>query len=400
MSQSPGLDDESPGGSPLSELSSDAFEEHEQPTDAIMPPAKRQKLGDASLRGTPASHPVEGSISSDSEGEVPETLMYGIALPDDDIHEQMTVCAWDGCGIGDLGDMDRLVEHIHNEHIETRQKKYTCEWSDCNRKSMPHASGYALKAHMRSHTREKPFYCALPECDRAFTRSDALAKHMRTVHETEALRPSDPVPKYMHNPQHTKARLKLLVKKEQETSDTSPAPATNGTSNGNTEFIGWTTSYPPELGFTPEEEERSPEQLWQLLRRQIHWAQEEADALKQQVDVMEQLRKKEWVEKEVLLDQCVNNEISYNKRRQEILAGESRIPTAEEIRAAAEAAIPSSEHVKALADRMRTGGASAGPAPKSVPAEDRMAERAGERARERAQSPVKMAPGFMEVIGQ
>ena len=37
---------------------------------------------------------------------------------------------------------------------------------------------------------------ACSECDRSFTRSDALAKHMRTVHETEALRPSDPVPKH------------------------------------------------------------------------------------------------------------------------------------------------------------------------------------------------------------
>ena len=41
------------------------------------------------------------------------------------------------------------------------------------------------------------------ECDRSFTRSDALAKHMRTVHETEALRPSDPIPKsHPNHPQN------------------------------------------------------------------------------------------------------------------------------------------------------------------------------------------------------
>jgi uncharacterized Zn-finger protein len=58
--------------------------------------------------------------------------------------------------------MDNLVEHLHDDHIGTRQKKYSCEWSDCTRKGIPHASGYALRAHMRSHTREKPFYCTLP----------------------------------------------------------------------------------------------------------------------------------------------------------------------------------------------------------------------------------------------
>ena len=77
-------------------------------------------------------------------------------------HEQVSVCKWDGCELGETGNMDKLVEHIHEEHIGARRQRYSCEWVDCARKGIPHASGYALRAHMRSHTREKPFYCALP----------------------------------------------------------------------------------------------------------------------------------------------------------------------------------------------------------------------------------------------
>jgi hypothetical protein len=54
--------------------------------------------------------------------------------------------------------------------------------------------------------------------------------------------------------------------------------------------------------------------------------------------MMEELRKKEWLEKEILLDQTMKNEISWHIRRTEVLAGRAELPTADEIKAAAERA--------------------------------------------------------------
>lgn len=308
-----------------------------------------------SMRATPTHHLEDDAfstiaISSDSEGEVPNSPS-NLRPEDDDTHEQVTICSWTDCVAGDLGDMDKLVDHIQNEHIETRGKKYYCEWSDCSRKGQSHASAYALKSHMRSHTREKPFYCTLPgisccspsrslltfiECDRAFTRSDALAKHHRTVHETEALRPSDPIPKSMQA-LHKTSRIKDMMKPPQPHTEEHFAGLLNGAVSGS-DPNDWISSYPPELGFTAEEEARGPKELWRLLRRQLHWAEEEAESLKRQCEMMEDLRKKEWLEKEILLDQTMKNEISWHVRRSEVLAGRADLPSADEIKAAAERA--------------------------------------------------------------
>ena len=100
---------------------------------------------------------------SDTSGDVPSSPAIGQAYTQDDDHsEQVTVCKWRNCPAGDLHNMDVLVHHIHDDHIGIRQKRYACEWENCPRIDANHPSGYALRAHMRSHTREKPFYCALP----------------------------------------------------------------------------------------------------------------------------------------------------------------------------------------------------------------------------------------------
>jgi hypothetical protein len=152
-------------------MSGDSFEEDATEPADDLPPAKRQKIGDGSVTSSAVvpepeadPDPLEGmsDVSSDTSGDVPSSPTANARQDEDDIQDQVTVCAWKGCEEGDLKNMDKLVEHIHNDHIEGRLKKYTCEWIGCPRQSMPHASGYALKAHMRSHTREKPFYCYLP----------------------------------------------------------------------------------------------------------------------------------------------------------------------------------------------------------------------------------------------
>ncbi|KAF3918554.1 hypothetical protein ABW21_db0209280 [Orbilia brochopaga] len=256
-------------------------------------------------------------ISSDTSGSVP-----GTPREDDEHGEQVTVCRWEGCD-KDLGNMDDLVKHIHDEHIGTRRAKYACEWDDCTRKGMSHASGYALKAHMRSHTREKPFYCTLPECDRSFTRSDALAKHMRTVHETEALRPSDPIPKsHPNHPLNLSAHLHDHIDhdKDDEYSSLSPSPqplsdeeddgggiGSNGLSGSSKEKGA--LYYDPEDGFDPDEAKLPPTELYKLLRRKLVWAQEETSLLETQKKKLEEKRRQAWVKKEMLLEQVIGMQL-------------------------------------------------------------------------------------------
>ncbi|KAI9844399.1 MAG: hypothetical protein M1837_005600 [Sclerophora amabilis] len=332
-------------GSPLSSLASEEFaedlkmEDREPSIDTLhaldppgMPPSKRQRTGppwDPRASISQLDNETETDISSDTSGDVPGSPSNLSQLQDEDGpgHEQVTFCRWDGCPMGDLGNMDSLVHHIHDDHIGIRQKKYSCEWDDCSRKGMPHASGYALRAHMRSHTREKPFYCALPECDRSFTRSDALAKHMRTVHETEALRPSDPVPKNHPHPPNRVQRLKLVFSakppdhqpdgqyEETDLEDDATILTATEVENGHPVLSDF-DPYPEELDFTDEESAMPPYELFRLLRRQLHWAEEERQELQDDVDNLEAKRKQEWMEKELLLENVMEAEYARHSQRE------------------------------------------------------------------------------------
>ncbi|KAK4447640.1 hypothetical protein QBC34DRAFT_126366 [Podospora aff. communis PSN243] len=327
---------DSPADSPLSSMDSSEDDYTEDAPELMEdgPPPKRLKLGGAGSAASSAvvqepdadPDPLEGmsEVSEDTDGDIPSSPVNARA-DEDDFQEQVTTCAWEDCRAGDMRNMDKLVEHIHNVHIENRQKKYTCEWVGCPRKSMPHASGYALKAHMRSHTREKPFYCYLPECDRAFTRSDALAKHMRTVHETEALRPSDPVPKSMQaGPAGKSSKLKIILKTPQSHA-AGQDDAVDDSSVGDESGADMFTPLTEDQGFTSSELEMPLKRLTGLCKLQLKWTEKEAEQLRHECKIWEDLYKQEWLEKEVLLDQVVQSEQSFEQRRIAVLTGAADI---------------------------------------------------------------------------
>jgi hypothetical protein len=158
---------------------------------------------------------------------------------------------------------------------------------------------------------------------------------MRTVHETEALRPSDPVPKHhSSNPQNKIQRLRLTFKFSAitgtngriEDEGNSPvsskagptlpiSPSTVQTQSAedieyeqnNCTFTrhpttnDWIAHYPPDINFTEQELALPQNQLLILLHKQIKWASDGAEKLKTEVHKLEKYRQSEWIAKEALL---------------------------------------------------------------------------------------------------
>jgi hypothetical protein len=65
---------------------------------------------------------------------------------------------------------------------------------------------------------------------------------------------------------------------------------------------GFMITYPPDIHFSAWESSIQADELLRLLRRQVHWAEQESEELKAEVERLERLRREEWVLKELLLD--------------------------------------------------------------------------------------------------
>lgn len=77
-------------------------------------------------------------------------------------------CNWEDCSRS-FWVLEDMTQHLGDDHINSQNtKKPVCDWVDCVRKGKPQASRFALVAHLRSHTGEKPFTCPRPGTIRDF----------------------------------------------------------------------------------------------------------------------------------------------------------------------------------------------------------------------------------------
>ncbi|KAK4902132.1 hypothetical protein LTR27_001034 [Elasticomyces elasticus] len=339
-----------PPSPPSSELSSPpSIESDHDSTDALSTarPAKRRKRNNTKEPITtpfprddsqiPPNDPTDWetiSLSSDSLSSAPGSPSHSEWASRDDAQ---TECLWRDCPFGEAGNNDELVIHVQSTHCATggpKRVKYICEWGECQRKTSSHPSGYALKAHMRSHTKEKPYYCALPECDKAFTRSDALSKHMRTVHEPEMPRGAIAITNLTDIPTPTTIKPGGKAGKQSKNASNNnnsgsginikpdPLSASNpnepSPASDNITYIpahhpitgqpGFMIHYPPDIIFTAWESSIPADQLMRLLRRQLHWAEKEHRELEAENAELERRRREEWELKEVLMDGVMESE--------------------------------------------------------------------------------------------
>lgn len=144
---------------------------------------------------------------------------------------------------------------------------------------------------------------------------------MRSVHETDTLRPSDTksntgtLGSVVNTPVSKLQRIRLKLSHPAKEPGAEPEPpnesilsATLAPESSDADDMTM-PEFGPELGFDDHELAMAPRELYRLLRRQIHWAEKETAQLRTEWDELRPKREHAWREKEAIIDDVIDAEL-------------------------------------------------------------------------------------------
>ncbi|KAL1451441.1 hypothetical protein WDU94_005817 [Cyamophila willieti] len=123
------------------------------------------------------------------EKEVDETMENYIGLSPTltPLHQGVVTYACVHCRLFSTYDIDSMIEHCKTCEAMPRPNKYKFKYV-CNQCTYGAYQVASIKAHIFSHTGEKPFACSY--CEYACANKSSLYKHMREKHTHAIIRES------------------------------------------------------------------------------------------------------------------------------------------------------------------------------------------------------------------